>query len=74
LLFLKGQVCDALEKRDLAAKCYKQALLTDVHCYEALETLVQQQMLCAVEGKKLMTLLFQMMFKFCGTRCMAERM
>lgn len=51
ILFLKGQVYEAMDNRGLAADCYKQALRCDVHCYEAFEALVQHQMLSAQEGK-----------------------
>jgi anaphase-promoting complex subunit 6 len=50
ILFLKGQVYEAMDNRGLAADCYKQALQCDVHCYEAFEALVQHQMLSAQEG------------------------
>jgi anaphase-promoting complex subunit 6 len=58
VLFLKGRVYEAMDNRGLAADCYKQALRSDVHCYEAFEALVQHQMLSAQEGKHLSSELF----------------
>ncbi|XP_021915028.1 cell division cycle protein 16 homolog [Zootermopsis nevadensis] len=54
ILFLKGQVYEAMDNRGLAADCYKQALRCDVHCYEAFEALVQHQMLSAQEEQELL--------------------
>ncbi|KAK6622538.1 hypothetical protein RUM44_002350 [Polyplax serrata] len=45
--FERGRVYESLDNRDLATDCYKQALLMDVHCYEAFEALIQHQMLSA---------------------------
>lgn len=57
LLFLKGQIYEALDNRGLACDCYKAALQKDIHCYDAFESLVKHQMLSAIEGD----LLFDMM-------------
>ncbi|XP_023724063.1 cell division cycle protein 16 homolog isoform X2 [Cryptotermes secundus] len=54
VLFLKGRVYEAMDNRGLAADCYKQALRSDVHCYEAFEALVQHQMLSAQEEQELL--------------------
>nr|CAD7397950.1 unnamed protein product [Timema cristinae] len=54
VLFLKGRVFESLENRGIAADYYKQALRTDVHCYEAFEALVQHQMLSASEENELL--------------------
>uniref|UniRef100_A0A1B6CSF2 Cell division cycle protein 16 homolog n=1 Tax=Clastoptera arizonana TaxID=38151 RepID=A0A1B6CSF2_9HEMI len=57
LLFLKGQIYEALDNRSVAAECFKQALQTDVHCFDAFNALVQHQMLSEEEEKKLLTTL-----------------
>ncbi|XP_039276969.1 cell division cycle protein 16 homolog [Nilaparvata lugens] len=54
LLYLKGQIYEASDKRGLACDCYKQALHEDVHCYNAFEALVKHQMLSASEEKELL--------------------
>ncbi|RZF38992.1 hypothetical protein LSTR_LSTR003735 [Laodelphax striatellus] len=54
LLYLKGQIYEALDNRGLACDCYKQALHEDVHCYNAFEALVKHQMLSASEEKELL--------------------
>lgn len=41
---------EAMDNRGLASDCYKQALICDVHCYEAFEALIQHNMLTAIEG------------------------
>jgi hypothetical protein len=51
ILHLKGRVYEALDNRSLASECYKLALRTDVHCYDAFQALVQHQMLTSWEGK-----------------------
>lgn len=53
MLFLRGKVNEALDKRFLAAENYKQALSYDIGCYDAFEALTQHQMLSANEGNKL---------------------
>ncbi|XP_075230807.1 cell division cycle protein 16 [Lycorma delicatula] len=54
LLYLKGQIYEALDNRGLACDCYKAALHKDVHCYDAFEALVKHQMLSALEEKELL--------------------
>jgi len=55
--FLKGQILENIENRELAAESFKQALQVDVHCYEAFQALVEHQMLTADEEKKLVNAL-----------------
>lgn len=43
-----------MDNRDLATECYKQALLADVHCFEAFDALIQHQMLSANEELELL--------------------
>jgi len=52
---LRGHVLEALENRSLAVECYREALQLDVHCYEALDCLIQHHMLTALEGFILLT-------------------
>jgi hypothetical protein len=47
---LRGHILEALENRSLAVECYREALQLDVHCYEALDCLIQHHMLTALEG------------------------
>ncbi|XP_058118242.1 cell division cycle protein 16 homolog [Anopheles ziemanni] len=51
--FLKGKVLEAMDNRVLAMDCYVQALHKSVHCTEALDALVQHDMLMAWEEKEL---------------------
>uniref|UniRef100_A0A182JCQ4 Uncharacterized protein n=1 Tax=Anopheles atroparvus TaxID=41427 RepID=A0A182JCQ4_ANOAO len=51
--FLKGKVLEAMDNRILAMDCYVQALHKSVHCTEALDALVQHDMLMAWEEKEL---------------------
>lgn len=55
ILLLKGKVLEAMDNRGLAADCFKEALQCDVHCYEAFESLVQHQMLTAIEEEELIS-------------------
>lgn len=50
VLLIKGKVLEAMDNRGLASECYKQALINDVYCYEAFESLIQHNMLTAAEG------------------------
>lgn len=47
--FERGRVYESLDNRDLATDCYKQALMADVHCFEAFDALIQHQMLTGSE-------------------------
>lgn len=49
--FLKGKIYEAMDNRGLAMDYYVQALHKSVYCYEALEALVQHEMLMAWEGE-----------------------
>lgn len=51
LLNLKGQVYEALDNRNLATDCYKEALSNDINCFEALNALLQHRLLTCSEGK-----------------------
>ena len=50
LLTLKGQVYEALDNRNLATDCYKEALRNNVNCFEALNALLQHGLLTSLEG------------------------
>uniref|UniRef100_A0A1A9X1T1 Uncharacterized protein n=1 Tax=Glossina brevipalpis TaxID=37001 RepID=A0A1A9X1T1_9MUSC len=50
---LKGKIYEAIDNRSVAMDCYVQSLYNSVYCYEALECLVQHEMLTAWEEKEL---------------------
>ncbi len=50
LLTLKGHVYEALDNRNFATDCYKEAVLKDINCFEALNSLLQHQLLTSSEG------------------------
>ncbi|XP_053680955.1 cell division cycle protein 16 homolog [Anopheles nili] len=52
--FLKGKILESMDNRSLAMDCYVQALHKSVYCTEALDALVQHDMLMAWEEKELM--------------------
>uniref|UniRef100_A0A1Q3FUG5 Putative anaphase-promoting complex apc cdc16 subunit n=1 Tax=Culex tarsalis TaxID=7177 RepID=A0A1Q3FUG5_CULTA len=54
IYFLKGKILEAMDNRILAMDCYVQALHKSVYCSEALDALVQHEMLMAWEEKELM--------------------
>ncbi|XP_058456393.1 cell division cycle protein 16 homolog [Malaya genurostris] len=54
IYFLKGKILEAMDNRVLAMDCYVQALHKSVYCSEALDALVQHEMLMAWEEKELM--------------------
>lgn len=54
IYFLKGKILEAMDNRILAMDCYVQALHRSVYCSEALDALVQHEMLMAWEEKELM--------------------
>ncbi|CAD7076949.1 unnamed protein product [Hermetia illucens] len=54
ICYLKGKVFEAMDNRTLAMDCYVQALQKSVYCTEALDALVQHEMLMAWEEKELM--------------------
>jgi anaphase-promoting complex subunit 6 len=49
---LKGKIFEAMDNRSLAMDCYVQALQKSVYCTEALDALVDHEMLMAWEGLK----------------------
>lgn len=50
LFCIKGKIYEALDNRNFATDCYREALRNDVHCYDAFQALVQHQMLTSLEG------------------------
>lgn len=50
LFCIKGKIYEAMDNRNFATDCYKEALRNDVHCYEAFQALIQHQMLTSDEG------------------------
>ncbi|XP_058839039.1 cell division cycle protein 16 homolog [Topomyia yanbarensis] len=54
IYFLKGKILEAMDNRVLAMDCYVQALHKSVYCAEALDALIQHEMLMAWEEKELM--------------------
>lgn len=51
--FLRGNVLEAMDNRQLAMDCFVQALHLSVYCTEALDALVQHEMLLASEEQDL---------------------
>ena len=51
---LKGFVYEAMDNRSLATDCYKDALRTDVHCFQAFDLLVSHHMLTEKEERDLL--------------------
>lgn len=49
--FLKGKIFEAMDNRGMAMDCYVQALHKSVYMFEAMEALVQHEMLMPWEGK-----------------------
>ncbi|XP_037945500.1 cell division cycle protein 16 homolog [Teleopsis dalmanni] len=54
IYFLKGKIFEAMDNRGLAMDFYVQALHKSIYCYEALDALLQHEMLMAWEEKELM--------------------
>lgn len=52
--FLKGKLLEAMDNRNLATDSYVQALQLSVYCTEALDSLVQHEMLMVWEERELM--------------------
>lgn len=52
--FLKGKVLETIDNRTMAIDCYVQALHCSVHCTEALDALLQHEMLHAWEEQELL--------------------
>ncbi|XP_053211911.1 cell division cycle protein 16 homolog [Panonychus citri] len=55
ICLLKGHIYEALDNRGEAVEWFKKALLLDAYCYEALEALVQHQMLNKQEEEDLLS-------------------
>lgn len=55
LCLLKGKILEALDNRILAMDCYVEALQLSVYCTEALDALIQHEMLLASEEKELIS-------------------
>lgn len=55
IYFLKGKILEAMDNRNMAMNCYIEALHLDVYCTEALDALVQHEMLLAAEEQELIT-------------------
>lgn len=55
ICLLRGKVLEAMDNRTLAMDCYVQALHLSVYCTEALDGLVQHEMLLASEEKELIS-------------------
>ena len=55
ICLLKGKVLEAMDNRTLAMESYVQALHLSVHCTEALDALVQHEMLLSSEENELMS-------------------
>lgn len=55
ICLLRGKTLEAMDNRTFAMDCYVQALHWSVHCTEALDALVQHEMLLPAEEKELMT-------------------
>lgn len=55
ICLLRGKVLEAMDNRTLAMDCYVQALHLSVYCTEALDALVQHEMLLVSEEKELIS-------------------
>ncbi|CAI6347241.1 unnamed protein product [Macrosiphum euphorbiae] len=53
LFCIKGKIYEALDNRNFATDCYREALRNDVHCYDAFQALIQHQMLTSFEEQML---------------------
>lgn len=53
ICLLKGRILEAMDNRTMAMDCYVEALHLSVHCTEALDALVQHEMLLATEENDL---------------------
>ncbi|XP_052104974.1 cell division cycle protein 16 homolog [Mytilus californianus] len=51
---LRGKIYEAMDNRNLAVECYREALRQDVYCFEAFDLLVNHHMLTAQEERELM--------------------
>lgn len=48
---LRGKIYEAMDNRGLAAECFREALQSNVYCFEAFDLLVNHHMLTAEEGR-----------------------
>lgn len=55
VFLLKGTVYEAMDNRSLATESYKDALRSDVHCFEAFDLLVSHHMLTEKEERSLLS-------------------
>lgn len=55
IYFLKGKILEAMDNRNQAMNCYIEALHLNVYCTEALDALVQHEMLLASEEQELVS-------------------
>ncbi|XP_064615248.1 cell division cycle protein 16 homolog [Liolophura sinensis] len=51
---LRGKIYEAMDNRNLAVECFREALRQDVYCFEAFDLLVNHHMLTAQEEKELL--------------------
>lgn len=54
ICLLRGKVYECMDNRNLAAECFREALRLDVHCYEAFNHLVNNNMMSAQEERELL--------------------
>lgn len=47
---LRGKIYEAMDNRNLAVDCFREALRQDVYCFEAFDMMVHHHMLSAQEG------------------------
>lgn len=50
---LRGKIYEAMDNRNLAVECFREALRQDVYCFEAFDLLVNHHMLSAQEEQEL---------------------
>lgn len=55
IYFLKGKILESMDNRNQAMNCYIEALHLNVYCTEALDALVQHEMLLASEERELIS-------------------
>lgn len=55
IFLLKGKIFEAMDNRNMAMNCYIEALHLNVYCTEALDALVQHEMLLASEERELIS-------------------
>lgn len=55
ICLLKGKILEAMDNRTMAMDCFVEALHLSVYCTEALDALIQHEMLLSSEEKELIT-------------------